>query len=97
MVPLIGLGALYWFGRPQPRKVAAALAVGLPLLTLTIAGIGPAFRVSQRLDDGNLQARLVQGNGVDLVWAPDGPGWPREGADWHEAHSRCASISAKMV
>jgi hypothetical protein len=89
MLPLIGLGALHWFGRPQPRKLAAALAICLPLLTLIIAGIGPALRVSQRLDDGNFGARLVQGNGVELVWAPDGPGWPREGTDWHEAQQAC--------
>jgi hypothetical protein len=93
MVPLIGLGALYWFGRPQPRKVAAALALGLPLLTLTLSGIEPVLRVSQRLDDGNLQARLVHGVGVDLIWAPDGPGWPREGADWVEAQQVCAYLS----
>jgi hypothetical protein len=89
MVPLIGLGVLYWFGRPQPRRIAACLAIGLPLLTLTIAGIAPVRRVSQRLDDGDLQARLVPGNGVDLIWAPDGPGWPRAGADWHKAQQVC--------
>jgi hypothetical protein len=89
IVPLIGLGALYWFGRPQPRKVAASLAIGLPLLTLTISGIEPVLRVSQRLDDGNLQARLVHGNGLTLIWAPDGPGWPRTGADWYEAQQVC--------
>ena len=89
MVPLIGLGILYWFGRPQPRKVALCLATGLPALILAIAGLGPILRVSQRLDDGNLQARLVQGNGLSLVWAPDGPGWPRTGADWVEAQQVC--------
>jgi hypothetical protein len=93
MVPLLGLGALYWFGRPQPRKVAVSLAIGLPLLTLTISGIEPVLRVSQRLDDGNLQARLVHGLGVDLIWALDGPGWPREGADWVEAQQVCAYLS----
>ena len=93
MVPLIGLGALYWFGRPQPRKLAASVAIGLPLLTLVISGIAPALRVSQRLDDGNLQARLVHGNGVDLVWAPDGPGWPREGANWYKAQEVCEYLS----
>ena len=93
MVPLMGLGALYWFGRPQPRKVAASLAIGLSLLTLTVSGIGPVLRVSQRLDDGNLQARLVHGNGADLVWAPDGPGWPRTGADWYEAQQVCTYLS----
>jgi hypothetical protein len=92
-LPLIGLGALYWFGRPQPRKIAASLIVGLPLLTLTVSGLRPALRVSQRLDDGNLRARLVQGNGLALVWAPDGPGWPREGADWVEAQQVCETLS----
>jgi hypothetical protein len=93
ILPLIGLGALYWFGRPLPRKIAASLAIGLPLLTLTIFGIEPVLRVSQRLDDGNLQARLVHGNGVDLIWAPDGPGWPRKGADWHEAQQVCEYLN----
>jgi hypothetical protein len=91
-LPLIGLGALYWYGRPQPRKVAASLAVGLPLLALVVSGIEPALRVSQRLGDGNLLARLVQGNGLSLIWAPDGPGWPREGADWAEAQRVCAYL-----
>jgi hypothetical protein len=93
MVPLIGLGALYWFGHPQPRRVAASLAIGLPILILTISGIEPVLRVSQRLDDGNLQARLVHGIGVDVIWAPDGPGWPRQGADWVEAQQVCAYLS----
>jgi hypothetical protein len=91
-LPLIGLGALYWYGRPQPRKLAASLAIGLPLLTLTLSGIEPVLRVSQRLDDGNLQARLVHGNGVDLIWAPEGPGWPRDGTDWVEAQQVCAYL-----
>ena len=92
ITPLIGLGLLYWFGRPQPRKIALSLVIGLPMLTLTIFGIEPALRVSQRLDDGNIQARLVQGNGVNLIWAPDGPGWPRTGANWDEAQQVCQSL-----
>jgi len=93
IVPLIGLGALYWFGRPQPRKIAVSLVVGLPILTLIISGTEPVLRVSQRIDDGNRQARLVHGNGVDLIWAPDGPGWPRTGTDWNEAQQVCQYLS----
>jgi hypothetical protein len=93
IAPLIGIGALYWFARPQPRRMAVILAVGLPLLTLIIAGIEPVLRVSQRVNDGNIQARMVPGNGVNLVWAPDGPGWPREGADWHPAKLVCQHLS----
>jgi hypothetical protein len=93
IAPLVGLGALYWFGRPQPRKIAVSLAVGLPMLALIISGIEPVFRVSQRIDDGNLLARLVQGNGVNLIWAPDGPGWPRAGVNWYEAQRVCQYLS----
>ncbi len=93
IIPLIGLGALYWYGRPQPRKIAATLTVALPILTLIISGLEPAIRVSQRLDDGNLQARSVPGNNVNLIWAPDGPGWPREGGNWVDAQQVCQHLS----
>ena len=94
IIPLAILGALYWFGRPQPRRVAASLVIGLPLLTLIIFGVEPVIRISQRLSDGNLEARLVEGNGVALIWAPDGPGWPRDGGDWIEANEACRSLAA---
>jgi len=93
-VPLIGIGALYWFGRPRPRKIAFSLAVGLPLLTLTLSGIEPVLRMSQRSDDGNLGTRMVSGNGINLTWAPDGPGWPRTGTNWNAAQQVCQYLSA---
>ena len=93
ILPLIGLGLLYWFGRLEPRVMAASVALVLPMITLIIAGIGPAVRVSQRIDDGNLLTRSVQGNGVELSWAPDGPGWPREGTNWYDAQKACECLS----
>jgi len=39
ITPLAGIGALYWFGRPRPLRVALSLAIGLPLLIL----ISPAY------------------------------------------------------
>ena len=93
ILPLVGLGTMYWFGRPEPRKAAIWVIVGLPILTLILSGISPALRVSHRVNDDNLQARLVSGNGVDLIWAPDGPGWPREGNDWYEAQFACQYLS----
>jgi hypothetical protein len=92
LAPLIGLGLLYWFGRPPPRGTALGLAVGLPLLTLTIFAVEPILRVSRRLDDGILGARRVHGNGVELTWAPDGPGWPRAGMDWQAAQRACEHL-----
>lgn len=79
--PLILLATAYWFGRVEPRRVAAAFLVGATLLTLIVCGVEPAVRVAGRIDDGDLGARVVEGNGVTLIWAPKGPGWPREGVD----------------
>jgi hypothetical protein len=93
LLPLVGIGALYWFGQPEPRRLAVWVAAGLPLLTLVLSGIGPVLRVSRRLDDGNLQARLVQGRGVALVWAPAGPGWPDAGTNWTAAQDACLHLS----
>jgi hypothetical protein len=92
ITPLVGIGILYFFGRPSPRKLAISLAIALPILTLILSGIEPVIRVSQRVHDGNLQARLVQGNGVNLTWAPDGPGWPRSGSNWFEAKEVCQHL-----
>lgn len=93
IAPLIALGCLYWFGRPMPRKVAAGLVIGLPILVILISGISPLVRVSKRYDDGILHAREVIGNGVTLTWAPEGPGWPRSGANWYEARRICQQLS----
>jgi len=92
--PLIGMGTCYWLGRPQPRRRAIAVVLGLPLLTLIVCGAEPAYRVSTRLDDGDRSARRLAANGVDLIWAPEGPGWPREGVNWEEAQRRCQYLSA---
>ena len=89
IIPVVGLGSLYWFGNPSPRKTARRVAVGLPLLILVVSGISPAIRVSQRYDDGNLNARLIEGNSVNLTWAPAGPGWPLEGTNWDTARKNC--------
>jgi len=93
ILPLFGLGLLYWFGRPKPRILAVLLTISLPIITLFIAGTKPVILAIQRVDDGNLGARLVQGNGVTLTWAPVGPGWPREGGNWDEANQACQYLN----
>lgn len=91
--PLVFMGAAYWFGRPQPRRCAIGAVVALPVLTLMVCGAEPAYRVSGRFDDGDHSARRIAQNGVDLIWAPEGPGWPGHGVSWHEAVRRCQYLS----
>ncbi len=47
--------------------LSAALFLGVSAYNLPI--------VLTRQDDGDRSARLIEGNGVSLVWAPAGPGW----------------------
>ena len=93
IVPMLLLGVLYWYGRPQPRRKAFWLVVGVPMLTLIISGVEPVVRIAGRVDDGNLQTRQVEGNGVRLMWAAEGNGWPLEGVTWDEAFRRCQNLS----
>lgn len=93
IIPMLLLGTFYWFGRPEPRRAAFLAVLGIPALTMVICGIEPVVRIAGRVDDGNLESRVVEGNGVQLVWAAEGVGWPREGVNWHEALNRCLHLS----
>lgn len=88
-----GLGALYYFGKPTPRKWAYPVLLVPPLLIVVAGSVEPAWRIAHRVDDGIRTARIVEGNGVRLVWAPEGPGWPQTGCDWLEAQRRCQHLS----
>jgi hypothetical protein len=76
---LLIMGIAYIKGRPRPRWLALGLMAGLPIATALICSLEPIWRISHRQDDGVIAARRVQGNGVELIWAPAGPGWPKQG------------------
>lgn len=60
-----------WF----QRSWRYILAVGVPLLVFLMVSVYYLPKMLQRVDDGDRGARLIRGNGVTLVWAPQGPGW----------------------
>jgi hypothetical protein len=93
VVPLLLLGAGYLFGRAEPRRAAFAVVAGVPFVTAIASGAWPAWRVATRVDDGDRGVRRVTAEGVDLLWAPAGPGWPDDGVDWDEAVRRCALLA----
>jgi hypothetical protein len=92
-IPLVCLAVLYWFGKIEKRRFAYILVAGLPLLQ--IIGIGTFFgiRTANRYDDNNFAARMIEGNGVTLIWAPQGPGWPDNGTSWYDAKRICAHLN----
>lgn len=93
---VVGVGVMWWFGQPRPLRLAYLIFVGIPLLTALGFGVYPAYKVSTRHTDVSLEAQLVQGDGVSLIWAPAGPGWvrsARESADWLEAVDFCSRLN----
>jgi hypothetical protein len=88
------LALMFLYGRPEPKKAAYLIAVGLPALIAVACGIEPAIRVSTRFDDGYRGARVVEGNGIKLLWAPAGPGWDRDGnVPWADAMERVRRLT----
>jgi len=93
-IPILILGIFYCCGRPVPVKWARRSLIFIPLLTAVFSGAYPAWRVFTRpgVVDGSL--RQIQGNGVNLIWAPVGPGWDEKEMSWYEARLRCSLLTA---
>jgi hypothetical protein len=87
------VGLLFWFGRPLPKRLAFHLTWGLPLLVAVLSGAEGAWRVATRHDDGGRGVRTVEGSGVRLTWAGEGPGWPTKGVRYEEAKRICRHLS----
>ncbi len=94
VLPILVLGVLYHFGRPVPRHWAWRCLIALPLLTSVGFGIYPGWLAVHRFDDGNYGMRLIKANGLMLLWAPEGPGWPENGVSWYQARETCAHLTA---
>lgn len=97
-LPLLIIAVLFYFGKMKNKKFGYIITFALPLAVIIGFGVEPAIRVSQRVDDGNYQSRLVEGNGVKLVWAPMGPGWITETSDmtgkkWADVSYICAHLT----
>jgi hypothetical protein len=66
----------------RPRRWATRrwrhlLATGVPLCVAVAVSLYWGPTLLGREDDGGRGARLIEGNGVRLIWAPAGPGWSR--------------------
>lgn len=93
VIPIIALGLVYYYGEPKPKKWAYRLLIIVPLIIILAISIPQGIKVSQRINDNNFGMRIVQGNGLTLVWAPRGPGWPDKGTSWDEAQRICKYLS----
>lgn len=91
--PFLVFGLIYYFGKPEPKKWAYRFIIAIPLIIALVISVPQGIKVSKRIDDRNLGMRQIEGNGVNLVWASRGPGWPDQGVSWEEAQERCAYLN----
>jgi len=92
VIPILLLGLMYYFGEPVPRKWAYLAIIVIHWLSYWVFHT-EGIKISQRIDNNNYDAVVVEGNGVTLMWAPRGPGWPDEGVSWEEANEICKHLS----
>jgi len=90
---LVLVGTLFIIGSSHHRELPPRtlrnryLAVLLiPLVLGLVLAVRPMLRVRSRVDDGYRGARIIEGTGFELVWAPEGPGWVTgtTGPTWNE-------------
>lgn len=93
VIPIIGLGLLYFFGKPEPKKWAYRSLIFIPFIIIIAVFIPMSIKVSKRINDYDFGVRIVEGNEITLIWAPRGPGWPDSGTTWHEAMDICRYLS----
>jgi hypothetical protein len=94
IIPVLILGSIYYFGRPTPIKWARRCLIAIPLLTAAISSAFSGWRVLTRPASVDYSARQIMGsNGVNLIWAPAGPGWSDKGLPWQEAQARCKCLN----
>ena len=71
IIPLTGLGLLFFFGRAKPKRLAYILVVSLPIAILLVTSIIGLLRVSQRVDDGDYGQRKIEAGNVCIYGLPE--------------------------
>lgn len=93
VLPFLILAIMFWFSDLNQKKVWTVLIVGTPLIIALVLGIPNYMRVDNRFNDNDFTQRLINGNGVELIWAPEGPGFPENGTSWNNAVVICKYLS----
>ena len=93
-IPLILLAAGFYTGEFGQKKRIAWALMGLMAGIILIFGTPQLIKVETRFNDHDFGTRLITGNDVRLIWAPQGEGFPLQGTDWHTARAACAHLNA---
>ncbi len=91
-LPLLFIGLSFYFFDYENKKRSAFIFVSVPVIIVLIFGIPLFIKVNKRINDHNFGKRVIEGNGVKLLWAPRGVGFPERGTDWYKAKKICSHL-----
>jgi len=92
-VPLFVIALLRYTSQLPTKKVSLVFVLGIPMATLFVSGIQPASRIWNRSESDIGIPFTAKVDDEKIIWAPPGPGWPRNGVDWFEASNICLYLS----
>jgi len=95
-IPLILFALGFYFGEYRHKKIITWSFAIIPLLIILSFGIPQLIRVENRFNDNNFGTRTITGNNIELIWAPQGIGFPLEGTDWQTAKDNCARLKLRL-
>lgn len=93
LTPLLLFALGFYFGEFKHKKIITISFIFVFFLIVLSLGIPQLIRVENRFNDNNFRLRIIEGNGITLVWAPQGIGFPLEGTDWQTAKDNCARLN----
>lgn len=96
-LPLLFLAGGFYGGEFKHRKQTVIVFMTSFIFIILVWGLPQLIRVQNRFNDKNFTARIVDGNGVKLIWAPRGPGFPAKGTNWQTAMDNCAKLDKSGV
>jgi hypothetical protein len=92
-IPLLLFALGFYFGKFKSKKIITISFISIFFLIILSFGIPQLIKVENRFNDYDFGLRIVEGNNIELTWAPLGVGYPLKGTNWQTAKSNCARLS----
>ncbi len=96
-IPILLFSFGFYFGEFKHKKIITFSFVVIFLLIILSFGTPQLIKVENRFNDYNFGVRTIEGNNINLVWAPQGVGFPLNGTDWQTARKNCERLNEEGI
>jgi hypothetical protein len=92
-IPLLLFALGFYLGEYKHKKIITLSFIIIFLLIILSFGVPQLIKVENRFNDNNFGTQIITGNNIELVWAPQGVGFPLEGTNWQTAKDNCGRLN----